>query len=153
MEALTKKRINIKKRIDSSVRQRNGLFGDRGTWTLTISKIDGFSSYYKLHCCQYWHVEWDSIFILVQWLNSSKDLSDSGVNDLSLYSSIWIDSQEFFHFSYNKYRFESSLIIWYFIVFQYAYLIYVYYIGLSFTLSEVSRERFLYQRKTINSIC
>ena len=69
------------------------LFGDRGTWTLTIFKVDGFSYYYKFHCCRYWHVEWDSIFILVRLISSFKELSDFGVNDLmneySTLSSMW----------------------------------------------------------------
>lgn len=57
-------------------------FGDRGTWTLTISKVDGFSYYSKFPCCRYWHVEGDSIFILVWLISYLSDFADYGVNAL-----------------------------------------------------------------------
>lgn len=30
------------------------------------SRRINLGEYYKFHCCRYWHVEWDSLFILVR---------------------------------------------------------------------------------------
>ena len=124
-------------------------FGDRGTWTLTIFKVDGFSSYYKFHCCRHWHVEQDSIFILVRLINSWKDLSDYGVNHLineySILSSMWNLFTPILPFSYKTDSVESSLIIWHSI--QYVY------IRLSFTLPFRNFRWKDFSTNAANSIC
>lgn len=108
----------------STIRESSGpFFGDRGTWTLTIYKVDGFSFYYKFLCCRYWHVEWDSIFTLVQLISRLRgEWSDQWIFDplvnlesiqikaIFFFIIIWIINYLIFHINRIKYRFESVVI-------------------------------------------